>query len=281
MIAAATSAPKRPWLVEFIGVTGVGKSTLVTAVREELSALGCSVGEADTALLESCGLGRVRTPGLRSLLVSLFTFAPFLQQAVTPRGSRLTRMGLGLIARDGGSVANAARLLRNFVKRLGVHECLATRPERLKKYDFLLLDEGIIHTVHNLFAHMRAVPDAEELRRFVALLPRPDLLIWVKAPREQSLACVARRGHARVAGTGEDARLFIDHAHTAFETLAALNPMPGRFYTIDNTIHEGEPGSIRARARTVCDLLAGALRLPAGSEHPDPIPLPLREACPS
>jgi hypothetical protein len=232
-------------------------------------------------LLDACGLGRVRTPGLRSLLVSLVTLFPFLQHASTPRGNRLTRMGLRLIARDAGSVANAARLLRNFVKRLGVHEQLSAGRDRLQEYDFLLLDEGIVHTVHNLFVHMRAAPDPEELRRFVALLPRPDLLIWVKAPREQSLACVARRGHGRVAGTREDARAFVEHAHTAFELLGSLDPLPGRFFSIDNTIQEGELGSIRERARLVCDLLAGAQVVPARNEHPLPASLPHREAVPS
>jgi ABC-type nitrate/sulfonate/bicarbonate transport system ATPase subunit len=58
-------AVKNTLVVEFIGVTGVGKSTLIAAVAQFLSAEGLRVRDAEEVILARFGLALPRHPRTR------------------------------------------------------------------------------------------------------------------------------------------------------------------------------------------------------------------------
>src|SRR4051794_38158012 len=181
-----------PLVVEFIGVTGVGKSTLVAAVAEVLSAEGIQVLEAHEAILAPYRLTFARGAKVRSLLVHFLAVLPFLRYAMTRRGLELFRLGMRLIARDGGGLWIAVNLLRNFVKRIGGHLLLMRLRPRLRDCDVVLWDEGVVHAAHNLFVHTGSAPRRHEIALFARMVPKPDVLVWVTAPVAQSLEVTLR-----------------------------------------------------------------------------------------
>ena len=89
-----TEAPeaRRTLIVEFIGVTGVGKSTLIAAVIQDLVAQGLHVGLAEDAILGRFGLACPRHPKLGSLLLLGLSLLPFGRFFLTRDGARLLRL---------------------------------------------------------------------------------------------------------------------------------------------------------------------------------------------
>ncbi len=245
-------------IVEFTGVTGVGKSTLIAAVQEVLSGEGFAVAEAQAALRSCYGCEWGGYPILQKLAAHLWALPPFLQYAATGEGRQLARLVWRLIARDAGDFLSAVRLARNFMKRVGVHRLLQD-PTLRRRFDYLLCDEGIVHTAHNLFVHVRAAPRHKEIERFVTLLPLPDVVIWITAPLRQSLAVTLQRGHPRVAANPAAAQAFVEHGRATFEVVGASPAIQNRLLQIDNGVLPGNDCTsvIHERARRIGEFLKG------------------------
>jgi hypothetical protein len=244
-----------PLVVEFIGVTGVGKSTLVGAVAQFLSAQGFRVRDAEDAILASYGLEFLPHPKVRSaltLLLGLPTFGRFL---LTRDGAKLSRLALGSIGRGMGSLWTGASLFRNFMKRIGSHFLLEELRNEMRDYDVLLWDEGIVHAAHNLFVHAGTEPKREEIEEFGRIVPKPDLLIWVTAPTAQSANVLLWRGHSRVQATRSAVHTFAEHAQITFEALSCVRGLQERMYRIDNSVRDKNGSAIRRRAGLVGEFL--------------------------
>src|SRR5205085_12367956 len=123
-------------------------------------------------------------------------------------------------------------------------------------------DEGAVHAAHNLFVHIRRAPRAEEIAAFADLVPKPDLLVWVKAPPDQSVACTLRRGHRRVAPGLPSAQAFVNHANIALTALFAVEVVRERLVVIDNSAPKlgDATAAIRDRAEAVAACLIEHLR---------------------
>jgi O-antigen/teichoic acid export membrane protein/thymidylate kinase len=247
----STADDNGPLLVEFIGATGAGKSTLVAALLEALEGQGLRVCEAHEAILARYGLAFVSHPGARSALVSVLSLFSFGRSVCTREGFQLWRLAVRAIARDAGGLGIGAGLLRNVVKRIGVDRSLRQFRPGLRDYDVIVCDEGLVHAAHNLFVHAGPPPRGEEIALFGALVPRPDLLVWVTASPAQSAAVIRQRGHTRVTGTAEAAPRFARHSHETFEALAAVPRLGERISRIDNSAR----GGASAVAALVADIV--------------------------
>jgi thymidylate kinase len=244
-------------VVEFIGVTGVGKSTLIAAAAELLSRQGFRVRDADEVILARYGLAFPRHPKLRSALVHVLAVPPFLEYLCTREGRRLSRLAVGSIARGMAGIWTGVGLLRNFSKRIGCHLLLDKARGALRDSDVVLCDEGVVHAAHNLFVHTGSEPNREAIVLFGQLVPKPDLLIWVTAPTSQSAEVILWRGHSRVEGTNEAAWAFAEHAHATFEVLSSVEGLRERIHQVDNTANadDSRAALIHARASALCAFL--------------------------
>lgn len=252
---------KRPLVVEFIGATGVGKSTLMAAVAECLAAQGVRVCEAEELTLAHYGLTFCRNRKVRSALVHLLALRSCWRYFFTRDGFRLWQLALASIRRGMGNVRTGATLLRNFCKRTGFHLLLEKLRGDLSGCDIVLCDEGVVHAAHNLFVHTNAAPKDQDVVEFGRVVPRPDLLVWVTAPPVQSAGVILRRGHSRVRGTTAAARTFAEHAHATFEILASVAGVQEILCKVDNSHADGPAdATIRARACGIGEMLKQHLR---------------------
>jgi thymidylate kinase len=256
-----SKAANNPLVVEFIGVTGVGKSTLIAAVAQFLSAQGLRVRDAEEVILARFGLALPRHPKTRSALTLLLGLPMFGRYCLTREGRKLSRLALGSIGRGMGSVWTGASLLRNFMKRIGSHLLLETLRDDMRDCDLVIWDEGIVHAAHNLFVHAGTEPRRDEIEEFGRMVPKPDLIIWVTAPTSQSAEVVLGRGHSRVRATTSAARAFAEHAQTTFDVLSAIPGLRERIYRVDNSAHSTDQNgaAIRARASLIGDFLVQQL----------------------
>jgi hypothetical protein len=246
----SSRAANNTLVVEFIGVTGVGKSTLIAAVAQSLSAQGLRVRDAEDAILGRFGLALPRHPKARSVLTFLLSVPMFGRYCLSSEGRALFRRALGSIWRGMGSARIGTSLLRNFIKRIGAHLLLEAIRDKID-CDLVIWDEGVVHAAHNLFVHAGTEPRREEIEAFGRMVPKPDLLVWVTAPTAQSIAVVSNRGHSRVPATPGAARAFVEHAQATFDILGSVPELRERIHRVDNSASS----SIRERGGMIGDFL--------------------------
>jgi hypothetical protein len=237
-------------VVEFIGASGVGKSTVISGVRDLLAARGVRVCAAEDLILTSYGLPQVRPGKLRVAIAHLLSLRHLISFFCTSSGFRLCCLGLRAIVRDAGGLRIGLSLARNFLKRIGFHFWLEDQRERLDSVDVILCDEGVVHAAHNLFVHAGAEPNAEEIAEFARLVPKPSLLIWVTAPTARCVGVHLARGHSRVEANETAVQAFAERAHATFEMLASLEGIKEHVCRVENAGPNAgnEPGGPAAQA---------------------------------
>jgi thymidylate kinase len=246
-----SSNSNTPLIVEFIGVTGAGKSTLLAAVAELLSKQGMRVREAEDVILARWGLSLSGHAKSRSAIVLLMALAPFARFLCTRNGCRLSWLASRAIVRGMGNCWIGAKLFAHFVRRIGSHLLLERMRSELVDCDIVLCDEGVVHAAHNLFVHAGVVPESREVERFGAMVPRPDVLVWVTAPAERSAAVILQRGHSRVHAEPAAALEFAAHAQATFEVLSNVEELQEMIFRIDNTRDGDRAVAITERAVAV------------------------------
>lgn len=256
---------KNTLVVEFIGVTGVGKSTLIAATVQFLSAQGYRVCCAEQAILACYGLAFLRNAKARSALIFLLALPTFGRYVLTREGAQLLRLALGSIGRGMGSLWTGASLLRNFMKRIGSHFLLERLRGEMHDYDMVIWDEGVVHSAHNLFVHAITKPRAEEIEEFGRIVPKPSLLIWVTAPTAQSANVLLRRGHSRVHTTASAARTFAEHAQITFAVLSQVRELEERIFRVDNSVQTSDTGRATLHSRA-CSIGAFLIRQLHGTQ---------------
>jgi thymidylate kinase len=227
-------------MVEFIGSTGAGKTTVAAAVQRRL-AERAGVDTAPDFVASLIGLPPLATP-LRRNLVGDLVGLPFFLVSL-PRHGEFFRFVLGVLARQRLGL-QAANRVRSTIRKVGVYEILRRRaPGRI-----VLVDEGTVLHAHNLFVFTSRAYSAADLDRFASLAPLPELIVYVRAP----LATLVRRSLERPDPPREIrsrdrglVELFVGRAHAMFETLVEIPVIRERVVVVDNP---GDRAGASARA---------------------------------
>jgi len=188
-------------IVEFIGMPGAGKTTLLAMVRDHLRESGI---HAYSPLEASRMFAQRTTAGwMVSRLFPQSWQRPLLWQVYYHMSSL---HGCGFLARrprlawevfhsqrhrPAAAQARERRVLHWFFRNAGSYQFLkgALRPD-----EALLLDEGFVHRVVQLHVSAVEEPDGARIATYIDLLPRPDLVIHVRAPKEVCLQRIYGRG---------------------------------------------------------------------------------------
>jgi thymidylate kinase len=226
-------------LIEFIGPTGAGKSTISRRVVDSLRAR-----PLDIRLLHTGGLGfdLVAVPGFLSFSRRQRTFCLFAARVVM---------------RDADSLLSGLNLFRHFAKKMGMYRLLRSRPAD----QHILWEEGTLHAAHNLFVHVGRRPRLAEIHQFARDVPKPDLAVYVRAPIDVIVSRILARGHRRLKRGDHDVHSFTQHAHETFEALASLPVVRPRLLVVHND-HDGAAGLQRV-VDHIADCIHETLTVPA------------------
>jgi thymidylate kinase len=162
-------------IIEFIGSTGAGKTTLISAVQRRLAAKA-EVMTSFERVASPVGLRRVTNPTARNLIQELVGF-PFFIGSLS-RHKALIVFILRMLARQASFSFFMINNLRSLERKLAVDEILKRRQHN----EIILVDEGPLLLAHNVFVYSGAGYSGEEIARFAALVPLPDIIIYIKAP---------------------------------------------------------------------------------------------------
>jgi thymidylate kinase len=238
-------------IVEFIGATGAGKTTLArTLVRRGASAHQ-PVRMTTDLLTDRPGRRWIRNPHAINVLADVTALPSFVR--ALDRDRDFLRFAFYRLKRHAPSTFAKLNYMRNMVRKLGMHEMM----KRADPGTTFLVDEGTILTAYQLFVYSDAPFTQPDLERFGRLVPLPDVIVSVKAPIDVLLKRAVTRSDRRreLARNDEDeVRRWIVRAVELFDALAEIGPIRDRLVTVE--IADDEPESLDAAILEVARSLA-------------------------
>lgn len=206
-------------IIEFSGPSGAGKTTCIRQLIVELEQRGIPNGCVHSAALNNCpaipaGLSEVEGQNWKTDLrmlpwaIALFLRHPALAAFIVTRLWQLPEDPREKLA-----------IFRSIIRKAGIRTYLDRRRFR----DFaVVVDEGLVHVAHNLLMSAHSVATRDDVHRFMALLPSPDLLMIVTAEPQVLVERLMRRGDLspRIKAPGQ-LESFVRNAWGLFELMAA------------------------------------------------------------
>lgn len=160
-------------IVEFIGSTGAGKTTLINEVSCRLE----NTGRVDTSIdlaASLVGLKGLRNPTLQNLVQEFISFPFFI--CTLHKHNEYLRHTFKLFWRKTRFSMQTIHNLRSLERKIGMYEITKI----LGKEQVILVDEGPILALY-MFVSNKITYTPEEIARFIDLLPLPDLIVYVRA----------------------------------------------------------------------------------------------------
>jgi AAA domain len=199
MSSSARGSGGRPLIIELIGTPGAGKTTLARQLVEELREKGSeasTVIEAARPHAARTRLGRAidRLPDRirRPLLWQLFYALGAVEGVVFAfEHHALARRVVWTQLTRSDQAATRRHALYWYLQLAGRHRLLVATSN---DGESILFDDGFLHRVVALFASHTEEPNPKEVAAYVDLVPQPDALIHVVAPRGVCERRVRARG---------------------------------------------------------------------------------------
>jgi thymidylate kinase len=219
-------------IVEFIGCTGAGKTTLIEAVRGQLAKTAPVTTSAGML-----GLQSVANPTVQNLIQELLSFPYFLPSLRRYRA--FLRYTIELFMRNSRFSLHTVNNLRSLERKLGMYEIIS----RHGRDRIVLVDEGPILAAH-MFVFTGASYTPQEIARFAALLPLPDLVVYVHTPVETLVKRTRQRPDAPREIDKQDPAQIEHYAASAvalFDQLAGTEPLRCRLLMAES-LDLADPG---------------------------------------
>jgi len=216
-------------IVEFIGCSGAGKTSLAEGLRRRSHASRAAVLSIDL-VRDRPGLRWMSDPSLINLAADVISFPSFVR--AYGRDGDFVRFAFDRLRRHAPSRFAKYNYRLNIVRKLGVHE-LARRASERKT---VLVDEGIVLSAYQLFVYSDAPYADVDLDRFARLVPLPDRIVYVKAPLDLLVERAVRRPDPRRELAGRNRHELADglaRAAELFDRLAAKEPIRERLLIVE------------------------------------------------
>ena len=188
-------------VIELIGVPGAGKTTVAGVLQDALrnsGAIPYDVVKAARIFAKRTVLGRLVTgllPGSRvsgGLWVVYLLYSWVYAGVFTVRNPQLLKHLMVSQRRRPAEADIMARKVRYwFLRLIGSYEFLVANGY---PGEVLVLDEGFVHRVVQLYASEVEQPDANAIIRYLQLVPEPDAIVHVRAPLDTCVERVRLRG---------------------------------------------------------------------------------------
>jgi deoxyadenosine/deoxycytidine kinase len=217
-------------IIEFIGSTGAGKTTLLSEVQRRL-AQTTEVTTSFELVAAQLGLQGVTHPSVRNLIQEMMGMPLFMRSL--PRHKALIVFTLRMLARHDRFTLITINNLRSLVRKIGVHENI----RRDRHHRIVFVDEGTVLLAHNLFVYTSALYTSEEIAKFAALIPLPDVVVYIKAPVTTLVNRSFRRTDApREMRSKSQAQVetYIHRAVTMFDQLVETEEIRSRVLIVEN-----------------------------------------------
>ena len=245
-------------IVEFVGSTGAGKTTVAAEVQRSLAQHTQVVAAHDLAA-DLLGLGHATNPTVRNLTQDLVGLPFFLGSLVRHRA--FVAYALKTVVRQSGWSLLSLNYVRSIARKLGMYGM----SKRYGRGRIVLVDEGTVLAAHLLYVFSGNGYHEEEIGRFASLVPLPELVVYIKAPVDVLVERSLQRSDApREMRSKERAEIegYLWRAARVFDQLAREEEIRDRVLVVANASStDGELGVVADGIAAV--ILSAA---PAGSQ---------------
>lgn len=204
-------------IVEFIGSTGAGKTTLIKHILYCCERDGISAIVGADFVLKRSRLNGIKNHLVRAVLINLISL--FASLAAWRSNLAFYRFILRIILRLPDAVPWFDRLClaKNILKRIGIFETVRRHGDERQLY---LVDEGTLHVAHSLFVHLAGEANRHDLSTFAGLVPLPQVVVYLRQDEAVLVDRILARGHPRVPNQSlADAAHFVRQAMNVFDEL--------------------------------------------------------------
>ena len=161
-------------IVEFIGSTGAGKTSLISKIHHKLDQTTVVTTPFDL-VAAPLGLSRVTHPTVQNLIQEIIAFPFFIGSL--KRYRKFLAHTIGTFSQNVKFSIHTINNLRSLERKIGLYEIT----QRYTRNRIILVDEGPILAAH-MFVFAGSAVTSSDLATFAALLPLPDLIVYIKAP---------------------------------------------------------------------------------------------------
>jgi deoxyadenosine/deoxycytidine kinase len=217
-------------IIEFIGSTGAGKTTLISQVQRSLAHTAVVTTSADLVTAK-LGLPSVTHTTAKNLIQELYGLVYLIRSL--PQHKASIAFSLRMLARKADSVILTINNVRSLVRKLGVYEMI----RRQQKNRIILVDEGTVLLAHVLFVYNRAYYTPEEITEFASLVPLPDVVVYVKAPVDSLINRSLQRSDPPREMKSKDPEMiekYVNDAVAMFDQLVTTEEIRERVLIVDN-----------------------------------------------
>ena len=242
-------------IIEFIGSTGAGKTTLISEVQRRLSQT-TEVATSFDVVASPLGLRRVTHPTIRNLIQEIVGFPFFIGSLY--RHKTIIVFILRMLARQASFSFFTINNLRSLERKIGVDEII----KRRQHDKIILVDEGPLLLAHNVFVYSGAHYSCEEITRFASLVPLPDIIIYIRVPMDILVHRSLQRIDPPREMRSRNRELIEKHINRAvqmFDQLIAAENIQARLLIVEN------PDFSHGHSKVVDDIIQFILQYePAG-----------------
>lgn len=217
-------------IVEFIGSTGAGKTTLISKVQHRL-AKTAEVTSSFNLVAAPLGLRGVTHPTAKNLIQE-FVGLPFFLGSLR-RHRAFVAFTLRMLARQARFTIFTINNLRSLERKIGMYE-IAKRYARAR---IVLVDEGTVLTAHNVFVYSSAAYTSDEIAKFIGLIPLPDIIVYVRAPVDTLVKRTLQRSDPPREMRSKDAaqiEAYVNRAVAMFDQLVQPDHIRNRILIVEN-----------------------------------------------
>lgn len=229
-------------VVELSGPSGVGKSTFAREIVEGLSSEGlevCSVCEE--VFSSSFGVPEfVCDPSKHCWKTDVFLFPYALLSIVL--NTRFSIYIIFSIFLSSESFKSKVAISRSVLRKLGMRSYFSRKKFANK---IVIIDEGLFHSLHNVFVGVKGEVNKVGVRRFAKLVPLPDVLIILCAPVKKIIKQLEERGNwsPRLVYS-DDLRGFVENAVAVFSEVVEVKRVGDRAICLDSLKESGKQAVI-------------------------------------
>lgn len=225
-------------IIEIIGSSGSGKSTLLRCLQVALSLQDlrvCRVGhnaDSQHPLINSYITNIDKHSILTDLLLLPWIFRAFL--------SLPTRLFVYVTVFILKCNSHRVAIFRAVYRKIAIFTLLRSRSDGSTIF---LVDEGIMHSMNNIFIPYKSTLPEERLEKYLRYLPSPDLIVLLESPIELLYERLINRGDWSPRVRNEQELLeFIKQSHTLFAYIASF--LNGRKSVLTLSSLRREPESL-------------------------------------
>jgi thymidylate kinase len=222
-------------IIEFIGCTGVGKTTLISEVQNRL-AKTTPVTTSFELIATPLGLNHVSSRMFRNFIQEIVVLPIFIRRL--HRNKSIIAYAVRMLERHADLSIFTINNLRGIERKIGVYE-------KIRGYNnnrVILVDEGTIHLAHKIFVFNNAGYTSDEIIQFAHLIPMPDLIVYIRAPVENLIQRTLERSDPprEIRKNRQLTEEYIKRAVAMFEHIILAENIKKRLLVVENPNANGK-----------------------------------------